>query len=133
MTIFTKLPSSEIVSAKSTFVTAVPESELMPNVFAVVSRSSFMFILLVLPTPAIVKTPDAPDKVTPVPKESVLTATVDNVVPLKVKLVLPPTIFVSVEYNIWFAVVVAGYVAVVATQLVPSALKMVPVPVAVLG
>lgn len=30
-------------------------------------------------------------------------------------------------------VVVAGYVAVVATQLVPSALKIVPVPVAIAG
>ena len=42
-------------------------------------------------------------------------------------------VFAAEEYRIWLAVVVVGYVAVVATQFVPFALSIVPVVVAVEG
>ncbi len=52
-----------------------------------------------LPTPAIVKTPDAPLKVMPVPAESVLNAVADKVVPSKVKLELLARVFAAVVYK----------------------------------
>lgn len=47
--------------------------------------------------------------------------------------VISEIVFVALLKRSWFAVVVVGYVAVVATQLVPFALRMVPVLVAVPG